>query len=229
MGQAFFRGVSLALAALFTMTISGADTWRVRNNLNKDFRLELRSSGAGEARLYDLPAGRTVPIRLGEDNHTIVTELLQGTNKQRQRSDEISLRDIADEGETLLKNIRSPIDIRMPDGEGIYQAMDDFPYSEKYEALINSVRRSQWSGAYGGRKGNLTLNGNRGSADDNTRLNNIQYVPSEDQLVVAGEWEHRGEDGEFILIIDTNRPRELKGHYRTNGQRRWYSGDAKRR
>jgi len=156
-----------------------------------------------------------------------VTELLQGDNKQRQESDEINLKEIADGETTLLKDIRSPIGITMPNKDDIYQAMPDYPYSKKYETLINDVRQSSWSGSYGGKKGFLRLRGNKGSADYNTKLNNIQYVPSDRQLVIAGEWEHQGENGEFILIIDQKSRTQLKGHYRT-GDGDWSSGAATR-
>jgi len=227
MSRTYSRGVVLVLAVFFPLAASGADTWKVKNNLRKDFRLEIRSSGGGEATAYELKKGETVAIALGEDAHTLVTELLQGENKQRQESDEVNLKEIAGDEVTLLKDIRSPIDIRMPNSDEIYQAMPDYPYSKKYEALVDDVRQSRWSGTYNGRMGSLRLRGDKGNADDNTKLNKIQYVPSETQLVVAGQWEHKDQNGEFILIIDRKNPKQLKGFYRVDGEQ-WSSGTARR-
>jgi len=214
----------VVLLAVLAHVAIAADTWNVENNFDRDFKLVITPAG-GTPTEYELKAGETVPIRPNEDPHTFVTSL--ATGEQQQLHSQKRLRKVADAGLTSLKQVRSPIGISMPDGTDIYQAMPDYPYSKKYEVLIDDVRESSWSGTYNGKPGKLTLSGNKGSADDKTKLNNIQYVPSDKQLVIAGEWQHKGENGEFILIIDQKSRTQLKGHYRT-GDGNWRSGTATR-
>ena len=216
-------GIGMLLFCAAAPGAIAADTWNVENNFNRDFKLVIKPAG-GNAEEYALGAGATVPIRLGAEPHTFVTSLADGTQRQTHR--EKRLKPIADNGLTLLKEIRSPIGIKLPNNTEIYQAMPDYPYSREYDGLVNDLRQSRWSGTYSGQRGSLSLRGNAGTADSGTRLENVQYVPG-DTFVVAGTWKHAGENGEFILLIDPKNPTQLTGHYRYKG-RNWLDGTGKR-
>lgn len=206
-----------------------ADVWNVENNFDRDFKLVITPAGGAPGE-YELKAGDTVSIRLGADPHSFTTSL--ATGRQRQIHREKRLRPVADDGLTQLKDIRTPLDIRLPKpngepgGEVIYQAMPDFPYDKSYEDLVSRLKQSRWFGQYDRTRGSLALRGNQGTADLGTRLENIQYVPG-DTFYVVGEWKHAGERGEFILAIDPQKPNQLTGYYRYEG-RRWSSGTGQR-
>jgi hypothetical protein len=192
--------------------------WIVENDHPDAFDLIITPLGDNATR-YSLKADGNgqesiARIGLGTEKHAITS--INRSNGITIYHNPQDLGRLARRGRTRMKQIVTPVG-ETRDGTTIYQAMPDFPASNRHEELLKDLQRSRWIGTFkqgrGEYDGYLNLNGQNGSATDRTTLSGIEYVPG-DIIYVTGQWKHRGQEGEITLTIAPENPWYLEGYYR---------------
>lgn len=200
----------------------------VENDYPYDAELIVTPSNGGATTYRMKPAGQdgdNVTVRLGGEKHTI-SSIIDGDQMDH---DPVNLRNLIAGNDAIeLSDIRTEVG-EAPNGKTIYQAMPDYPYSRAYGDLVKRLKRSEWKGTYGNNViSRIKLNGATGQGivrGDVTKLSDIEYVPGS-KFYILGEWTHGNQSGEFVLIIDPKKPKQLKGHYRAHDDLEWKSGSA---